>query len=135
MLRVGKEGRMGREVGTFVGEKLKEMPFDGFYLYCEVDSKDGQGEKVMFLGYERVTGEQQRLEITGKICCEKSKQTGETKEQSLATPRARLSSLSINLQGHDSPLLHGFALATFKTSRFRAQLPVDFFKCSVGSEV
>lgn len=51
------EGRMGREVGTFVGEKLKELPSDGFFLYCEVDSKDGQGEKAMFLGYERVTGD------------------------------------------------------------------------------
>lgn len=50
------EGRMGREVGRFVGEKLQELPSDGFYLYCEVDGKDVQGEKVMFLGMrERVT--------------------------------------------------------------------------------
>lgn len=56
ILREGREGRMGREVGRFVGEKLQELPSDGFYLYCEVDGKDVQGEKVMFLGMrERVT--------------------------------------------------------------------------------
>lgn len=127
MLRVGKEEGMGREVGPLAGEKLKELPSEGFYLYCEVGSKDVQGEKVMFLGYERVTRKQQRLEMTGKICCERNKQTAETKEQSLATLRARLSSRSINLQGHDAPLLRGFALATFKNSHFRAQVPTNFF--------
>lgn len=71
--------------------------------------------------------------MTGKICCEKSKQTGETQEQSLATLRAQLSPMSIHLQGHDSPLLPGFALATFQTSRFRAQLPAHFLKCSAAA--
>lgn len=129
-VKSGEGRRDGREVGPLAGEKLKELPSKGFYLYCEVGSKDVQGEKVMFLGYkrERVTRKQRRLEMTGKICCEKkSKQTAETKEQSLATLRARLSSRSINLQGHDAPLLRGFALATFKNSHFRAQVPTNFF--------
>lgn len=72
--------------------------------------------------------------MTGKLCCEKSKQTGETKEQSLATPRAAGFTEHQFTGARLSPAAWVYSCYV-KTSRFRAQLPADFFKCSVGSEV